>query len=180
MYVIQVRPQAELKTRNYLQRKGIRGVVPITITKERRKNRDGSVKWIDVQRILFPGYVFVDLPQITDKDYYKILNCDYILKFLGQKGHPERLRTREIYFINEVAAGALPDLSECNDLKVGTQWLHRGLWLEVTAIDKRQRKVTIDINIGNMPHKLTFPYNVETNESQNDALSNPHDSSSPT
>ncbi|MDE7361509.1 MAG: hypothetical protein K2N38_06195, partial [Oscillospiraceae bacterium] len=62
MYVLYVQGGKELQIVEELRRKNITAYCPRQIKAERRR---GS--WQYVERIIFTGYVFIDVPEITAK-----------------------------------------------------------------------------------------------------------------
>ena len=178
MYVVQVKPQSEGKVQNYLKLRGFKTVIP---TQEIIERRGGS--WVGVIKTLFPGYVFVDREVITDKDYYRVLSCDNVLRFLGPKGKPERLQAHEAYFI-----GITENLKSANDMfdvdDVGKNECVTiaGVPTTVLEIDKRQRRIKLCVELAGEKHilKLSANFNEEqTNESEEQGLIRPLGGSDP-
>ncbi|MCB6616951.1 transcription termination/antitermination NusG family protein [Ruminococcus sp. 210702-SL.1.03] len=78
IYVVHVTSGMEYETVQALVMQGIKAYAPKHHLLERRRG-----EWTTVSRYLFPGYVFADLPQLTDEVYYKVRNTDGVIRFLG-------------------------------------------------------------------------------------------------
>lgn len=78
--VVYTKPQHEKKSQHFLEQHGIEVFLPLR--KELRQWSDRK-KW--VERPLFPSYLFV---RIANKDYYNVLNCPGIVKYIFHNGAP--------------------------------------------------------------------------------------------
>ncbi len=78
--VVYTKPQHEKKSQHFLNQHGIEVFLPLQ--KELRQWSDRK-KW--VEKPLFPGYLFV---KIANKEYYSVLQCPGIVKFIYYNGAP--------------------------------------------------------------------------------------------
>ena len=70
MYVLYVRGGSELTVVEELRRKNITAYCPRQIKAERRRGQ-----WQYAERIIFTGYVFVDIPELTAKLWHIVMKC---------------------------------------------------------------------------------------------------------
>ena len=176
MFVVQVKPMTELKAQNYLIRKGFKAFVPMNEIYERFAG-----KWRTATKILFPGYVFIDIAELSADDYYKALNCDWVLRLLGQKGRPEKLQPKEIVFMRLWQNGG-PRLVKLETDVIGDTYTLAGIKLKAVEINKRARRGTFEIELAGEIHQVTLScrFEEQTNESEPSGLIRPHNGSSPT
>ncbi|WP_124100898.1 transcription termination/antitermination NusG family protein [Ruminococcus sp. Marseille-P6503] len=88
IYVLHVQSGKEQEIVRKLGELDIQSFAP---THELLERRNG--KWNTVQRIIFPGYVFVSLDKLAQTIYYIVKSVDSVIRFLGQP--PEPLRQEE-------------------------------------------------------------------------------------
>lgn len=82
IYVVHVTSGMEYETVQALVMQGIKAYAPKHHLLERRRG-----EWTTVSRYLFPGYVFADLPQLTDEVYYKVRNTDGVAAHRPCRSH---------------------------------------------------------------------------------------------
>lgn len=172
MYVVQVRPMSEFKVKHYLNDVGIKALVPTQIISERRGG-----EWIGKMKRLFSGYVFIDLDQITSADYYKILSCDWTLRFLGAKGKPEKLQPKEIDLIRFLNSNDFKNKLATMTLESGQTYSLAGVEMQAVDINKRQRRGKFEVELAGEKHIITLSCNFkskeQTNESEEQGLIRP-------
>ncbi len=78
MYVLYVRGGKELQVIEELRRKNITAYCPRQIKAERRRGN-----WQYVERIIFTGYVFIDVPELTAKLWHIIMKCTDAIRFVS-------------------------------------------------------------------------------------------------
>ncbi len=76
--VVYTKPQHEVKSYNYLCMHNIKAYLPLY--KELRQWSDRK-KW--VEKPLFPGYLFVF---VSNKEYFNVLSCPSIIKYIFHNG----------------------------------------------------------------------------------------------
>lgn len=152
MYVVQVRPQSELKAMVRLRRKGFKALVPQENRLERRQG-----EWVQRLRILFAGYVFIDLSNMRQEEYYSIKNLDYVLRFLGAD-QPAQLDEKEAEFIRFLAPSDFESVGilEAETLEIGSRYKINGYELKAIAINQRQRRATFEMNLAGEEHRVTL------------------------
>lgn len=84
MYVLYVRRGSELTIVEELRLKNITAYCPRQIKAERRRGN-----WQYVERIIFSGYVFIDVPEITAKIWHIIMKCTGAIRFVSLCALPE-------------------------------------------------------------------------------------------
>lgn len=83
IYVVHVQNGTEQRIVKSLRENGIDAYVPRHDLLERRKG-----KWNTVNRIIFPGYVFIQVNNISDRIYYIVKRTIGVLRFLGKPPAP--------------------------------------------------------------------------------------------
>ncbi len=149
MYVVQVRPLSELKTKTRLIRMGYPSLVPM---EERLERRAG--KWVSRMRTLFSSYVFLDIDQLSANDYHRIMSNENVLRFLGEVGKPTRLSESEeelIRFLDTIKNGIWQE-----PMIQGEQFTVAGNKLEVEKVHRRQKRATFKVSFAGEEHRVTL------------------------
>jgi len=100
-YVVHCLTGKEEDVKGRVQDAGVKAVVPRRILKERR----GGM-WRDVERTVFPGYVFVR-SLMTIADYYAVRHVPGVIRILGNS-RPEALAEEEITLILKLSMDGDP------------------------------------------------------------------------
>lgn len=81
LYVIYVQYGKEIAITEHLRQLGYSAYCPLQMRDERRKGC-----WERVQRVMFCGYVFLDLPEdeITPTDWHRVAACSGFLRLLSR------------------------------------------------------------------------------------------------
>ena len=172
MYVVQVKPLGEYQVRNDLRNRGIKALLPLQMLTERRGGY-----WVGVPKKLFAGYIFVDIENISDEDYYKILSCDGILRFLGPKGKPEKLQPKEIELIRVLSSENLTVKLATVTFVEGQTYSIEGVVLKAIEVSRRQQRGKFELELAGEKHIITLSCNFkseeQTNESEEQGLIRP-------
>ncbi len=83
IYVLHVQTGKEVDVVNRLAEQNITAYAPRHELLERHKG-----VWSTVSRIIFSGYVFVDIYKLDSNLYYKVRNINDVVKFLGSPPIP--------------------------------------------------------------------------------------------
>jgi transcriptional antiterminator NusG len=140
----------EIAVRDELRRMYFGGMVPREVTLERKNGET-----IRRERVLFAGYVFVDMA-MTLQAYYKIRDIPHVIKWLGG-GSPLQLSAGETKHVEWLANGGKPlepsELDEDGIVKTGPL---KGRDLDVVAMNKRAKRAKLRITLGGEPHEISL------------------------
>ncbi len=167
MYVVQLRPMSECKAKNRLIRQGYRALVPM---EERQERRQG--KWHSRLRILFGSYLFIDQEELSPHDYHRILNNEYVLRFLGEKGQPAKLSESEAELIRFLDRSDR-DILVLNTVETGREYRLSGVKLIPVDIQKRQRRGTFKIHLAGEERLLTLSCIFQNDEQKSELIRPP-------
>lgn len=156
-YVLYVRLGREFDIKSELTLQGYTAMVPI----EQRTERKGGT-WQSREMILIPGYVFLET-ELTDQDYYRILNIPNIIRFLGV-GRPEPLPANEAWYIDWLSndgdpLGASDILADGEKITVASGPL-KGFEGIIVRLNRRQHRAVIAITISGLRQEFTLSANV--------------------
>ena len=151
MYVLYVRGGRELQIVGELRRKNITAYCPRQIKVERRRGN-----WQYVERIIFTGYVFIDVPELTAKLWHIIMKCTGAIRFVSLCSLPDD----EDNFIRGLCNnGGCIDISR-GYISDGTLHITSGfltnLEHEIVKFNRRGKRVTADITIYGEKHRVVF------------------------
>lgn len=151
MYVLYVQSGMELRIVGELRRKSITAYCPRQIKAERRRGN-----WQYVERIIFTGYVFVDVPGLTAKLWHIIMKCMGAIRFVSLCALPED----EDGFIRSLCNdGDSIDISR-GYISGGTLHITSGfltnLEHEIVKFNRRGKRVTADVAIYGEKHRVVF------------------------
>lgn len=79
LYVLFVQGGKELQIIEELWRKNISAYCPRQLKAERRRGH-----WQYVERIIFTGYVFVDIPELQPQVWHSIMKCGGAIRFVSE------------------------------------------------------------------------------------------------
>ena len=143
-YVLHVRTGMETDIKNELIRKGYGAAAPMETVLERK-----GYKWVPRLKLLLQGYVFIRL-QLTDEDFYAVLDVPGVFKFLGV-GSPEAIRVDEeeyiiwLYNEDEPLGISTVQLEEGGAATVLSGPL-KGREGTILRINRRQRRATVAVS----------------------------------
>lgn len=156
-YVAYTYPNAEKKIKKALTKYGISAYLPLRKVARQWSDR---VKKLEVP--LFPNYIFVN---ISDREYWKVLEMPGVVRFLTSDGKPSLISIKEINAIKIIESGDF-EITEEESFEVGnkvvvTDGVLSGL--EGVLIDRKgKRKFLLSlVNFGKII-SLTVPASVLT------------------
>lgn len=157
IYVLQVQSGKELAVRSLLERQGISAFVP----RERIEIRKGGL-WSKMIKLLFPGYVFVDIDYDAEM-FHKINPISGVIRFLGL---PTPLPQREADMILWLSNGG--EIIEPSPVTVdsGGKVLEYGGFLadnsdRIKYLNLRQRKAAVEVEFGGKVHKANIGIEIQ-------------------
>lgn len=153
MYVLHVLSGQEEVVKRELMRAGQIAHVPSELRLEHRR---GS--WHPRRRILFTGYVFVELEELDAREYYTAKNTCFVIGFLG-KEKPEKLLEREANMIRIMSnqGSDLPTPVVTYHTKTN---LHTVKWdlkesdIRLKRLFKRQRRAVFECHLAGEKHEI--------------------------
>lgn len=151
MYVLYVRGGSELTTVEELRKKDIAAYCPRQIKAERRRGQ-----WQYAERIIFTGYIFVDIPELTAALWHSIMKCAGAIRFVSLCALPDN----EDAYIRKL----------CNDgncINVSRGYISDGalhitsgfmtnLDHEIVKFNRRGRRASADVTLYGEKHRIVF------------------------
>lgn len=150
IYVLQVQTGKELTVRRLLEQQDIVAYVP----RERIEIRKGGL-WSKMIKLLFPGYVFVDIDYSAEM--FHIINpISGVIRFLGL---PTPLPEREADLILWLANGG--EIIEPSPLTVDgdnitCEGFMSGHEDDIKRLNARQKKASVEVRFGGKVHKANI------------------------
>ncbi len=141
-YVLHVLTGKELEVKNIAKKNGFKAFAPRRILREQKNG-----VWKNVERILIPGYVFIQT-EMTSDNYYKIEAIPGIINILrGASAHPEPVLENEMKVIfgltrDSDLVGISDIYYEGQNIKVFSGPLE-GLEGNIVKVDKRQFRAKV-------------------------------------
>lgn len=151
LYVVHVRGGYELRVLEQLRLKGISAYSPRQLCAERRRG-----EWQHIERLIFSGYVFVEIPELTAQAWHKIMDCAGVIRVLSS--HP--LPPDEDAHITRLC-----NSGQC--ISVSRGYVSDGM-LHITSgfvkqfehsiikFNRRGRRATADVTIYGKHHRIIF------------------------
>lgn len=151
IYVLQVQTGKELAVRSQLLREGIAADVP----RERIIIRKGGL-WSKMIKILFPGYVFVDV-DFSPEIFHRINPVTGVIRFLGQ---PTPLRENEAEMIQWLSNGGEviepSNVISLEDGQIVCDGFLAGHEDKIKRLNLRQKKAAVEVRFGGKTHKANL------------------------
>lgn len=151
MYVLYVQGGKELQIIEELRRKKITAYSPRQIKAERRRG-----KWQYVERIIFTGYVFIDVSELTAKLWHIIMKCSGAIRFVSLCALPES----ENAYIRKLCNDG-----NCIDVSRGyvsdgvlhiTDGFMTNLDHEIVKFNRRGKRASADVTLYGGKHRIVF------------------------
>ena len=151
IYVLQVMTGKELTVRKLLEQRDIVAYVP----RERIEIRKGGL-WSKMIKLLFPGYVFVDI-DFSAEIFHTINPIEGVIRFLGL---PTPLPERETDMILWLANGGeiiepSPVISD-GDKIISCGGFLEGHEDDIKRLNARQRKAAVEVRFGGKVHRANI------------------------
>lgn len=151
IYVLQVQTGKELAVRSQLLRDGIAADVP----RELIIIRKGGL-WSKMIKILFPGYVFVDV-DFSPEIFHKINPVTGVIRFLGQ---PTPLMEHEAEMIQWLSNGGEviepSNVISLEDGQIVCDGFLAGHEDKIKRLNLRQKKAAVEVRFGGKTHKANL------------------------
>lgn len=150
IYVLQVQAGKETTVRKLLEQQGVVAYVP----RERIEIRKDGL-WSKMIKLLFPGYVFVDIDYDAEM-FHKINPISGVIRFLGL---PTPLPQREAEMILWLANGG--EVIEPSPLTVdGDNITCEGFLTghedDIKRLNARQKKASVEVRFGGKVHRANI------------------------
>lgn len=150
IYVLQVQTGKETTVRKLLEQQDIVAFVP----RERIEIRKGGL-WSKMIKLLFPGYVFVDI-DYSPEIFHKINPISGVIRFLGL---PTPLPQREADMILWLSNGG--EIIEPSPLTVDgdnitCEGFLAGHEEDIKHLNKRQKKASVEVRFGGKAHRANI------------------------
>ncbi len=155
IYVLQVQTGKELSVRSLLERQGISAFVP----RERIEIRKGGL-WSKMIKLLFPGYVFVDIDYDAEM-FHKINPVSGVIRFLGL---PTPLPQREADIILWLSNGGEviePSPLTVDGDKITCEGFLTGHEDDIKYLNARQKKASIEVRFDGKVHKANISVEIK-------------------
>ncbi len=149
-YVLQVQTGKELAVRSQLMRKGIAADVP----RERILIRKGGL-WSKMIKLLFPGYVFVEI-NYSAEIFHKINPVSGVIRFLG---NPTPLPGHEAEMIKWLSNGGEiiePSAVSNEDGRIVCKGFLAGYEDRIKYFNLRQKKAAVEVRFGGRKHRANL------------------------
>ena len=150
IYVLQVQTGKETTVRKLLEQQDVVAYVP----RERIEIRKGGL-WSKMIKLLFPGYVFVDI-DYSPEMFHKINPISGVIRFLGL---PTPLPQREADLILWLSNGG--EIIEPSPLtvdgdKITCEGFLAGHEDDIKYLNTRQKKASVEVRFGGKVHKANI------------------------
>ena len=155
IYVLQVQTGKETTVRKLLEQQDVAAYVP----RERIEIRKGGL-WSKMIKLLFPGYVFVDI-DFDAEMFHKINPISGVIRFLGL---PTPLPQREADLILWLSNGG--EIIEPSPLIVDGDNITCEGFLEgheddIKYLNARQKKVAVEVKFGGKVHRANIGVEIQ-------------------
>lgn len=155
IYVLQVMTGKELTVRSLLEQQDITAFVP----RERILIRKGGL-WSKMIKLLFPGYVFVDI-DFDAEMFHKINPVSGVIRFLGL---PTPLPQREAEMILWLSNSG--EIIEPSPLTVEGDNINCGGFLtghedDIKYLNARQKKASVEVRFGGKVHRANISVEIK-------------------
>ena len=151
LYVLYARGGYELEILEQLRRKNIPAYCPRQLKAERRRGA-----WQYVERIFFPGYIFIDVPAITATLWHKVMKCAGSLRFVSMCSLPS---DEEDYIRRLCNNGDCIDISR-GYVSEGKLHITSGFLKEfeheIVKYNRRGKRAAADVTIYGEKHRIVF------------------------
>ncbi|MBD5130877.1 MAG: hypothetical protein HDT43_13285 [Ruminococcaceae bacterium] len=151
MYVLYVQHGKELHIVEELRCKNITAYCPRQLKAERRRGN-----WQYVERIIFTGYIFVDVPELTAKLWHIIMKSTGAIRFVSLCALP----SDESEYISRLCNdGDCIDISR-GYISDGTLHITSGFLTniehEIVKFNRRGKRAAADVTIYGEKHRIVF------------------------
>lgn len=151
MYVLYVRSGKELQIVEELRREKITAYCPRQIKAERRRGN-----WQYVERIIFTGYVFIDVPELTAKLWHTVMKRGGAIRFVS----PCALPSDEDGYIRKLCGGGNCIGVSRGYISDGTLHITSGfltnLEHEIVKFNRRGKRASADVTLYGEKHRIVL------------------------
>lgn len=154
-YVLQVKTGEEIRIRDKLHDMGFPAAVPRAVDLIRK---DKEWTFAEVERVMLPGYVFIEMTYNAE-NYYKVKPIPGYIKFLNTGGGPSPLTYLEAEWIRlltfeGVALSPVKLKIGADDKAVVTDGIMQHFESRIKSVDKHKQRAVFEISICGEPYTL--------------------------
>lgn len=152
IYVLQVQTGKELTVRSLLERQGISASVP----RERIEIRKGGL-WSKMIKLLFPGYVFVDI-DFSAEMFHKINPISGVIRFLGLPTPLPRREADMIMWLSNGGEVIEPSsvITDSGGNVIGYEGFLTGHEDDIKYLNARQKKAAVEVKFDGKAHRANI------------------------
>ena len=151
LYVLFVQGGRELTIIEELRRKNIAAYCPRQLKAERRRGH-----WQHVERIIFSGYVFIDIPELQPWVWHSVMKCVGAIRFVSEQPLPP---DEDDYIRRLCNGGDCIGISRgyvSDDVLHITNGFLKNFEHEIIKFNRRGKRATADITIYGEKHRIVF------------------------
>lgn len=151
LYVLYAQSGRELRIVEELRRKGIDAHCPRQLKAERRRGN-----WQYTERIIFTGYVFIDVPELTAKLWHTVMSCAGAIRFVSLCALPpgEDDYIRRLCNNGDCIGVSRGYISE-SGLHITSGFL-KNLDHEIVKFNRRGKRASADVTLYGEKHRIVF------------------------
>lgn len=151
LYVLFVQSGRELTIIEELRRKKITAYCPRQLNAERRRG-----DWQYAERIVFTGYVFIDVPDLQPQVWHSVMKCVGAIRFVSELPLPP---DEDDYIRRLCNDGDCIGVSRgyvLNDTLHITDGFLKNFDYNIVKFNRRGKRASADVTIYGKKHKIVF------------------------
>ena len=169
LYVLFVQWGYELRIIEDLRQKNIQAYCPRKLDAERRRGRWNDI-WYYVEHNIFPGYVFVDIPELQPRIWHSVMKCSGAIRFVSELPLPP---DEDDYIRRLCNNGDCIGISR-GYVSDGTLHITSGFLKdiehEIVNFNRRGKRASADVMIYGEKHRIVFSVEFDARPPTRDEL----------
>lgn len=165
LYVLFAQGSYELQIVEELRQKSIRAFCPRQLKAERRLRH-----WHYIERLIFPGYVFVDIPKLQPWVWHSVMQCSGAIRFVSELPLPPDEDDYIRRLCNDgdcigISRGYVSD----GMLHITSGFL-KDIEHEIVNFNRRGKRASADVMIYGEKHRIVFSVEFDARPPMRDEL----------
>ena len=151
LYVLFAQSGYELRIIEELRNRRITAYCPRQLKAERRRG-----KWQYVERIIFPGYVFIDVPELQPWTWHIIMKCIGAIRFVSELPLPSHEDDYIRRLCNDGDCIGISRGYVSNGVLHITSGFLQDLNYEIVKFNRRGKRASANVKIYGEKHRVVF------------------------